>query len=77
MLKVLDTFRIGDKLSVTLEGRCEEIKNGRNLVDDGGQKYDILSVAMVRSDNPSDFSKTTTVLMPLCDIQKGSVLHIA
>ena len=28
MLKVLDIFRIGDKLSVTLEGRCEEIKNG-------------------------------------------------
>ena len=61
MLKVLDIFRIGDKLSVTLEGKCEEIKNGSQLIDDSGKKYEILSVAMVRSDNPSDFSKTTTV----------------
>ena len=77
MLKVLDIFRIGDKLSVTLEGKCEEIKNGSQLIDRRGKKYEILSVAMVRSDNPSDFSKTTTVLMPLCDIQEGFELHIA
>ena len=77
MLKVLDIFRIGDKLSVTLEGKCEEIKNGSELIGNGGKRYEILSVAMVRSDNPSDFSKTTTVLMPLCDIEKGFELQIA
>ena len=47
MLKVLDILRSGDKLSVTLEGKCEEIKNGSQLFDDSGKKYEILSVAMV------------------------------
>ena len=77
MVKVLDIFQIGDKLSVTLEGKCEEIKNGSILKDDNNRVYEILSVAMTRNDNPSDFSKTTTVLMPLCDIQEGFELHIA
>lgn len=77
MLKVLDVFQIGDKISVTLEGKCEEIKNGSKLIGNGGKKYEIISVAMVRSDDPSNFSKTTTVLMPLCDIEKGSELQIA
>lgn len=77
MLKVLDIFRVGDKLSVTLEGKCEKIKNGSELIGSAGEKYEVLSVAMIRSDNPSDISKTTTVLMPLCDIKEGYELHIA
>ena len=71
MLKVLDVFRIGNNLSVTLEGSCAELKNGSVLLGRGGKRYEVISVAMVKSDEPTDFSKTTTVLMPLCDIKKG------
>ena len=77
MLKVLDVFQIGNNLSVTLEGKCAEIKNGSTLIGNDGKKYEIISVAMVRSDDPTDFSKTTTVLMPLCEIEKGFELQIA
>ncbi len=77
MLKVLDIFKIGDKLSVTLEGKCEEIKNGSKLIGADDNEYEVLSVAMTRNENPADFSKTTTVLMPLCDIQAGLELRIA
>ena len=36
MLKVLDVFPIGNMLSVTLEGPCDNIKNGCKLVDSNG-----------------------------------------
>lgn len=77
MIIVLDVFRIGNNLSVTLEGNCAELKNGSILIGNGGKRYEVISVAMVKSDEPTDFSKTTTVLMPLCDIKKGLELKIA
>ena len=78
MLKVIDIFRIGDKLSVTIEGRCEQLKNGSKLIDNDNNKiYEVISAAMTRNNNPEDFSKTTTVLMPFCDIAEGIELEIA
>lgn len=77
MLKVLDIFRIGDKLSVTLEGVSNELRNGTNLIDEEGTLYKVISVAMTRNDNPSDISKSTTILIPDCDIKKGAELRIA
>lgn len=32
MFKVLDVFKIGDMLSVTLEGKCEKIKKWHKVV---------------------------------------------
>ena len=66
MLKVLDTFKIGDMLSVTLEGKCEAIKNGSKLVDKKNNIYEVAFVAMTNNNNPYDFLKTTTVLIPFC-----------
>ena len=74
-MKVFDVFRIGDKLSVTLEGKCEEIHNGSRLINNSNREYKVISVAMVN--NPSDFARTTTVLLPLCDIHKGEELYVA
>ncbi len=48
MLKVLDVFRIGNNLSVTLEGSCAELKNGSVLLGRGGKRYEVISVAMVK-----------------------------
>lgn len=76
-MKVLDVFRIGDKLSVTLEGTYEEIKNGSKLIGSDDTEYEVISVAMTNNDNPSDFPKVTTVLMPDCGIERGFDLHIA
>lgn len=77
MLKVLDVFKIGDMLSVTLEGNCENIKNGTSLADEKGILHNVLSVAMTRNNNPQDIAKSTTILIASCDIQKGSRLSIA
>ncbi len=76
MLKVIDTFLIGTTLSVTLEGRCDNISNGSRLVDSNGNIIVVKSVAMTRHDNPADISKNTTILIDYCDIKKGSELSI-
>lgn len=76
MLKVLDVFKIGDMISVTLEGKGEMIKNGSKLVDEKNNVYEVVSVAMTEHDNPADISKTTTVLIKSCGLEKGQELHI-
>ena len=77
MLKVLDVFEVGNMISVTLEGNCDEIKNGSKLVDSENNIYNVVSVAMTRHDNPSDISKFTTVLITPCNLEKGNELSIA
>ena len=77
MLKVLDIFPIGNMFSVTLEGPCENIKNGSRLVDDGGNTVVVVSVAMTRHDTPSDINKSTTVLVESCNFHKGSELSVS
>ena len=77
MLKVLDIFPIGDMLSVTLEGACTELKNGSILLDNNGNSFEIISVAMTRHNNPSDISTSTTVLIRSAELSKGAELSIA
>lgn len=52
MFKVLDVFKIGDMLSVTLDGKCEKLKNGTKLCDKSGRIYEVVSVAMIRYNEP-------------------------
>ncbi len=75
MFKVSDVFKIGDKLSVTFEGNCQELKNGTKLKDDKGNIFDVLSIGMTRYSEPADISKSTTALITPCNIEKGSVLY--
>ena len=77
MFKVLDVFKIGDMLSVTLGGKCEMLKNGTKLYDKSGRTYEVVSVAMTRYSDPSDIAKSTTVLLKACDIETGLELFIA
>lgn len=77
MLKVLDVFRIGDMLSVTIDGKCDEIKNGSRLTDKNGNIFEVVSVGMTRYDDPSDISNNTTVLITPCTLEEGIELFIA
>lgn len=72
MFKVLDVFKMGDKLSVTLEGRCDSVKNGSRLSDKSGNIYEVVSVGMTRHNSPEDISKNTTMLITPCTLQKGN-----
>ena len=76
-MKVIDVFPLGEMISVTLEGKCEDIKNGIRLVDDHNNVFNVLSVAMTRNSNPKDISASTTVLMVPCNLNTGTELHIA
>ncbi len=76
MLKVLDIFPVGNMYSVTLEGACDNIRNGSRLIDNKGNVITVLSVAMTRYENPSDISTNTTVLVSDPHLQKGSELSI-
>lgn len=77
MLKVLDVFKVGKMLSVTIEGNCEKIANGSKLIDNSGRTIVVNSVAMVHPANPADTRNNTTVLIDNCDIEVGSELSIA
>lgn len=77
MLKVLDVFPIGNMLSVTLEGSCDNLKNGCKLVDSNGNTIVVVSVAMTRHNNPADINSSTTIMVNSCPIQKGMELSIA
>jgi hypothetical protein len=76
MLKVIDVFPVGDMLSVTLEGSCSDIKSGSKLTDSGGNTVTVESVAMTRYDDPSDISKTTTIMVDFCKLRKGDTLTV-
>ena len=56
MLTVVDVFKVGDDLSVTLTGNCTAIKNGSLLADQMGNTYQVLSVGMVHYTEPSQIS---------------------
>lgn len=77
MFEVLDTFRIGANLSVTLKGKCDKIKNGSRLKDANGNIYEVISVGMTRFDNPADVSQNTTILIVPCSLTKGTYLYEA
>lgn len=77
MFKVLDVFKIDDMLSVTLDGKCETLKNGTKLYDKSGRTYEVVSVAMARYNEPLDIAKSTTVLLKACSIETGAELFIA
>lgn len=77
MIKVMDIFPIGDMLSVTLEGTCENITNGSKLIDSNGNEIVVISVAMTRYENPSDINKSTTVMINNCQLKKGTEFSIA
>ena len=77
MFEVMNVFKIGYNLSVTLGGCCESIKNGSRLVDKDGNVYDVLSVGMTSYGNPSDISSETTVLIVPCSLTKGTLLYKA
>lgn len=74
MFTVIDTYKIGDNLSVTLDGECEQLKNGVTLKDRAGNKYKVLSVGMTHFNNPTDITRSTTVLLMPCSLIKGEKL---
>lgn len=77
MFKVVDVFNVGNMLSATIEGKCEEIKNGVILCDADGNSYTVLSVGMTRHHNPHDIAKSTTILVTPCTLKRGSNLFLS
>lgn len=77
MLKVIDIFPVGDRLSVTLDGANDRLANGTKLIDSRGNAITVLSVGMVRFNDASEIGKTTTVLVDKCDLDVGAELSIA
>ena len=77
MFEVLDTLKIGENLSVTLNGKCAELKNGSKVKDANGNMYNVISVGMTRFNNPTDISTSTTLLITHCNLKKGDKLYIA
>ena len=77
MFKIIDVFHVGEKLSITVEGNCSEIKTGSKLTDTKGNTYIVDSVGMTRFEDPKDISNVTTLLVTPVLVEKGSELFIA
>lgn len=77
MLKIVDIFKVGSLLSVTVEGNADGIKNGTRLVDKNGNEYTVISVGMAKYDDPHDISRYTTFLISPCSLEKGTELYTA
>lgn len=75
MFEVIDTLKLGENLSVTLKGKCDDIKNGSKLKDSSGNIYNVISVGMTRFDNPTDIVQSTTALFMPCVLAKGTHLY--
>ena len=77
MLKIVDIIRVGDMISITVEGNASEVKNGSKLYDKRGNIYAVVSVGMSKYIDPHDVSKFTTLLLMPCDLEKGMELFTA
>lgn len=77
MLKVIDIFPIGNRLSVTLDGVNDRIENGSKLIDSRGNIVSVISVGMVRYIDADEINKTTTILIEKCNLDIGEELSIA
>lgn len=77
MLKVLDVFPIENMYSVILEGACNNLKSGSKLIDSNGNTIVVISVAMTRHENPSDISKSTTIMTDNSSLKIGTELSIS
>lgn len=77
MLRVIDIFPVGKRLSITLDGANDRLANGTKLINSRGNAITVLSVGMVRFNDASEIGKTTTVLVNKCDLNVGAELSIA
>lgn len=77
MFKIIDIFAVGNMLSVSFEGNCEELKSGSRLTDNKGNFYNVISVAMTRHDSPEDISKSTNILISPNTAKLNDMLYIA
>lgn len=76
MLKVIDVLKVGNNLSVTIEGNGSSLKNGSKVKDSTGNTYKVVSVAMTRHRSPQDIKKNTTLLITNGNISKGDELFV-
>ena len=77
MLKVIDMLKVGNMLSVTVEGNCVGLKNGSKLIDGSGKIYTVNSIGMASFKDAHDISKFTTLLVTPNTLEKGTDLSIA
>ncbi|MBQ2616138.1 MAG: hypothetical protein IJF90_04715 [Synergistaceae bacterium] len=76
MLRVVELFRVGAFLSVTVEGDTKKINNESKMVDKDGNEYNVISVAFERYNNPHDISRFATFLTNPCDLKEGTELFV-
>ena len=74
MLKVVDTLKVGNLLSVTVEGDLSDIKNNASLIDENGFMHTVKSVGLENLSDPHDISRIASFLTELCELKIGTLL---
>lgn len=60
--RVLDTLKVGNNTSVTIEGKGEKLHNNMTIFDDDNIAYILLSVAML-SGEKVEHARDRTILL--------------
>ena len=76
MFTILDTLKVGELLSITVKGNCENLKNGSSLRDHFGNIYNVVSIGMMQLNNPHDISNITSLLISPATLKKGEELFL-
>ena len=63
LYKVLDTFKIGETTSVTIDGDGLGLQVGMTIVDSKGKEFKILSFAMDVGKSSFENTRSTTLLI--------------
>ncbi len=62
-LRILDKFKIGSNLSISVDGNCDMLKNEVLLKDELGHDFKVISIGMVKYTSSKPAGKTTTLLI--------------
>lgn len=61
--KVLDTLKVGNNTSVTIEGKGENLQNQMLIFDSDNVAHTLLSVAMTEGIDAENIGRQTTILV--------------
>lgn len=75
LLKVLSKLSFDGKTALTVEGNCNELKNGDTVKDEKGNIFTVVSVGMTHYETPELWSRITQLLISGNGFS-GELLHI-
>lgn len=76
MFKVLDKLQVGMVYCVSVKGNTQFLKNGLKLIDEKGNTFEIITVAISHYQNMEDYKKYAEIILNGDIENMGDVLFL-